>query len=78
MQHAFILNPHASPLDLKDAIHEVCTKSKAILTCMLFAMNFAREEMELDQGTIYHLVSTMHGYVDEMAQLFLALEEITP
>jgi hypothetical protein len=41
----------------------------------MFAMNFAREELELDQNTLYYVLSTVDGCLNEMEQLFLKLEE---
>lgn len=73
MKSLFIVKPDASRSELEDAIQNTFQKAKTILTCAMFAMNFAREEIELDQGTLYHILSAVDDYLDEMAQLFLVL-----
>lgn len=78
MKNTFIVNPNITSLDLENAIHSTFKKSKAILNCTLFAMNFAREEMELDQETLYYVLSAVDGCLDEMATLFLFSEARQP
>ena len=78
MENLFILNPNSSCLDLKDALYVKIQKSKAVLTCIMFAVQFIRGEVELDNNTLYHALWAVDDYLEELGLLFEQLKKLVP
>lgn len=62
--------------DLKDQIYEKIAKAKSVLTCVMFATEFIRDDMVLDKRTLYHALWATDGYLEELEMLFNQLEEV--
>lgn len=58
-----------SSADLNDSIYSKIQKSKAILTAVMFATEFIREEMALDNQTIYHALWVVDDYLTDVEGL---------
>lgn len=56
--------------NLRDSIYSKIQKSKAILTAVMFATEFIRNEMSLDNQTIYHALWAVDDYLIEISDLF--------
>ena len=76
MQDLFTLRADAAKIDLTDAIHSRFNKTKAILTSIMFSLEFIRDDMKLDNSTIYHALWAADGYLEELEVLFQRLEEL--
>jgi hypothetical protein len=76
MHDPFIFNSDVSVIDLKDAIHSRISKAKAILTCVMFASEFVRDDMTMDDHAVYHALWAADDYLEELDMLFQRLEEI--
>jgi hypothetical protein len=57
---------NSSPLNLKDTTYHNLQKSKAILTCVMFATEFIRDDMALDNQTIYHALWAVDDYLENI------------
>lgn len=60
---------NASFINLKDAIHGKIQKSKAILTSVMFATEFIRNDMALDTHTVYHALWAVDDYLENIETL---------
>ena len=76
MQEIFTLNPSIAAIDLKDAIYCRINKTKAILTCVMFAAEFLRDDMEVDNHTLYNALWIADDCLNELGVLFQRLEEL--
>ena len=74
MQTPFIINPAATSLDIQDAIHSTLNKVKAVLTCLMFSTEFTRDDIELDDSTLYHALWVADDLVDNVQSLLARLE----
>jgi hypothetical protein len=61
--------PQHSP-SIKDQTYEKINKAKSVLTCVMFATEFVRDEMVVDNNTIYHALWAVDEYLDELEKLF--------
>ena len=77
MENLFLLNPNSTGLDLKDALYTKIQKSKAVMTCIMFAAQFVRGEMELDNNTLYHALWAVDD-LEELGLLFEQLKKLVP
>jgi len=65
----FSTSTNPCSLDLEDAIHNKIQKSKAILTSVMFASEFIRNDMPLDNNTVYHALWAVDDYLAEIETL---------
>lgn len=70
MDKFFALHPAANPQDYTDAIQDRLIKIKAILTCLVFAVEFVNDYHELDKETIYLTLTVVEGFVEEINCLY--------
>ena len=75
MENLFVLNPKSTNLNIQDAIYSKIQKSKAILTCAMFAAEFIRDGMELDNHTFYHVLWAIDDCLEEIDLLFEQLKK---
>lgn len=61
--------PHLIP-DPKDIIYQNLQKSKAILTCVMFANESLCKDASLGNTTIYHALWAVDGYLEEIESMF--------
>jgi hypothetical protein len=61
---------HSSNISVKDAIFSKMQQSKAILTCVMFAIEFVRDDMILDNSTIYNALWAVDSYLENIELLF--------
>lgn len=54
--------------DFKEQIYEKITKAKAVLTCAMFGMEFLRDDMQLDNQTLYYALWVVDDYLDEIVK----------
>ena len=69
MRDFFLLKPDMPAVDLKDAIHSHLNKTKAILTCAMFATEFIRDDVKLDDHTLYHVLWAADDYLEDIETL---------
>ncbi len=74
---------HDSPssvaiINVQDLIYAKVQKSQAVLTCIMFAAQFVRGEMELDNNTLYHALWAVDDYLEELGLLFEQLKKLVP
>lgn len=55
---------------LKDQIYEKINKAKSVLTCAMFATEFVRDEVEIDNHTLYHALWVVDEYLDELIKIW--------
>lgn len=51
---------------IKDELHEKITKAKAVLNCIMHAIDHVREEVKTDNQTLYYGLWTVEDYLDEI------------
>lgn len=76
MKNFFTVKPETTKVDLKDAIYSHLNKSKAILTTTMFAIEFIRDDMTLDNHTLYNALWAVDDYLEELDLLFQRLEAL--
>ncbi len=69
MDYHTISNPAIDLIDLKDKIYEKITKAKAVISCIMFAVEFVRDEVEIDNHTLYHALWVVDEYLDDLKRL---------
>ncbi len=74
MENLYLLSLSATSVELQDAICARINKSKAILTCLMFAAGY-RGSSNVDGHTIYHALWAVDQYLEEMDVLFRQLTE---
>lgn len=74
MQSIFTLNPNATRLELHDEIYSRFQKTKAVLTCIMFAIQFVRDEVELDNGTLYNALWAVDDQLFDLERLYKQFE----
>ncbi len=62
-------HPPISCIDVSDAIYSKIQKSKAILTSVMFATEFIRRDMTMDNHTIYHAWWAVDDYLEDIEML---------
>ncbi len=62
-------NPSTSYIDICDTIYSKIQKSKAILTSVMFATEFIRDDVALDNSTIYHALWAVDDYLEDIEML---------
>jgi hypothetical protein len=67
-------NTSLSSIDIKDAIFSKMQQSKAIITCVMFATEFIRDDMRLGNATLYHALWAVDHYLEELGLLLEQLE----
>lgn len=67
--HKVTSNLAISPADFKEKIYEKLVKAKAVLTCIMFAAEFLRDDKILDNTTIYHTLWVVDEYLDDLIKL---------
>ena len=77
MKHLFPLRSDATATDLKEAMHDVLAKAKAILTCIIFSTEFVREEVALEGQTLFSALCVADDCLDELMQLFQRWEHVS-
>ena len=78
METSPLSNPKHTIINLEDQTHEKIAKAKSILTCVMFSTGFVRNEMELDNNTLYHALCAIDEYLDELNLLFQQLMSVRP
>jgi hypothetical protein len=70
MENFSVSNPSFSSINIKDAIFSKMQQSKAILTCVMFATEFIRDDMQLGNATLYNALWAVDHYLEELGLLF--------
>jgi hypothetical protein len=60
----------SSNIPIKDAIFSKMQQSKAILTCIMFAIEFVRDDMAIDNSTIYNALWAVDDCLENIGLLF--------
>ena len=72
MDNHLILNQSITSFDIQDEIHERLTKAQAITSCLLANQG---GEVEIPYRSIYGVVWTVDGLLEELEQLFARLDK---
>ncbi len=70
MESFSVSNPSFSSINIKDDIFSKMQQSKAILTCIMFTTAFIRDDMQLDNATLYNALCAVDHYLQELGLLF--------
>jgi hypothetical protein len=69
MKQAFVLNPAMTSIEIKDEMDSCINKIKAILTCTMFSTTFLKQDMALDNNTLYHALCIADDYMKNLELL---------
>lgn len=75
MENSFNGNHFLSIIEIKHTIFSKLQQSKAVLTCIMFALEFIRSDMMFENATLYNALWAVDGYLEDLTLLFEQLEK---
>lgn len=60
----------------KDQMNEKIIKAKSILTCIMFAIEYVRDDIKLNNYTLYNALWVADDYLEELEMLLNQLEKV--
>lgn len=69
MDNAFVYNTELYQTQIQDTIQDRINKAKAVITCLMFSVEFLNEDVSLDNSTIFHALWAVDGFLEEIELL---------